>query len=1105
MIKTKNFKFMAISLFIFMNLVISGLFFSFSKSNSLGSSDTTVDLQDYKDGIVYTNITSVFSDAYIDDFQPILNNQPNIYIPDYLLSRVNMTFDNVTAINYTRVIEEEFTEFIYASRLGPTYVFQKFSIEISQFVNNVSIFIQDICDLTTYNDDNSWEIALVNCSEDGIPYNNETLGVLKKPHPQNFAAKWYSFDFLNSVNGAVFLNTSKTNWTIENNIIKYWFAIRIKIPPDDTFNDGGPKFLYFNPDDAPQTNKGEGETYAISPHFLKDIYFENNIAEALVINGTVLNGDIDSFKTIDGDRYVATQDTDNLTIGVRFEIANLTKTPYSYAFWAILAETNPVWWSAIHHLVIFSLDVYLSINITNRANITSASIWMQDSNNPSTWVNISSSIDVFPDNDSLFVVKIRDPVEKGNFLAFMNHSANGNNSMIFRLDYFSDGKPFNISIDQATIEIAELETINEVKVYDPEVQELYYPNNVSIENGTAAIQSTTLLQLNDDNFYFAQADTDNISAEFKLNVVPDLNSSLWSMDIYEWMDLYPNPLIPQMQIGISANASITDPANLSVAILEVYKGNQSFSFLGTAENQLDWLPLSDINTFAEVGETTYAEILPSNYTWIFMQLLNASDQNSLTLRLRFVGNGGFSKFNISIDQMSVTFFIKNAYSSDISVKIGMGLMESNLDVTHINLRNFGADIAYNGPQTGLWLADISDGTPIQGFYEFNVTSIWPIIEFDVKGIYELYKLRPLLDFINIFEEQYSEGPNPFSVKALYWNGDPVTNIEIKFEVLDTNGRIISETTAITNDQGIAIASVDLTDTGYDFIIRASFVEKGILTSSTTNSVSFRVVNGWVTFMDYLIALLPYILLLLSILALTGWVMHRKKITLREIWAKDALILDDLLKISYILVLHKEIGVGLYSQQVSYDKLDPDLISGFLHAISQFRRELKKGIEDESTTGKTMEMDYYDSKIVITDGDIIRVALILDGKPSNELKEKQMKFTEHFERNHNKYLKVDGFDGDVTRFKETYILVEEYFNISLMYPFQLGRGWESEKVSELQKSLLKVAEQMEKEKNFFFISSLINYGIAGRREARDSIISAVLTLKERGLIISKDLN
>ena len=121
------------------------------------------------------------------------------------------------------------------------------------------------------------------------------------------------------------------------------------------------------------------------------------------------------------------------------------------------------------------------------------------------------------------------------------------------------------------------------------------------------------------------------------------------------------------------------------------------------------------------------------------------------------------------------------------------------------------------------------------------------------------------------------------------------------------------------------------------------------------------------------------------------------------------------------------------------------------------------------------MDYYDFKIDMVDGDYIRSALILEGVPSEMLKENQQRFTDSFEMKFSGLLK--DFNGNVQPFKETGDLIEKFFNISLMYPFQLGTHWKYAKLKKLEIALLEVAEQMQKERKYFFISSLLNYGLA----------------------------
>jgi len=83
-------------------------------------------------GKIFSNITQINKDCYINREQPGLNTQPEIYIPNYNISHAKMSFENITAVNYTRNIEEDFSEFITSSDDGPKYIFQKFAVEISQ-------------------------------------------------------------------------------------------------------------------------------------------------------------------------------------------------------------------------------------------------------------------------------------------------------------------------------------------------------------------------------------------------------------------------------------------------------------------------------------------------------------------------------------------------------------------------------------------------------------------------------------------------------------------------------------------------------------------------------------------------------------------------------------------------------------------------------------------------------------------------------------------------------------------------------------------------------------------------------------------------------------
>ena len=203
-----------------------------------------------------------------------------------------------------------------------------------------------------------------------------------------------------------------------------------------------------------------------------------------------------------------------------------------------------------------------------------------------------------------------------------------------------------------------------------------------------------------------------------------------------------------------------------------------------------------------------------------------------------------------------------------------------------------------------------------------------------------------------------------------------------------------------------------------------------------------------------------------------------------------------------MVIHKDIGVLLYEKQIASEIIDGDLISGFLHAISQFRGEFN-GDRTSSTESKGFEMDYYDFKIIIADGNYIRAAFILDGTPSQTTKDKQREFVTYFEKKYDKYLR--NFDGTVSTFKKTDAILEHYFNILLINPLQLGQEWKSVKLKGLEKDLVEVAQQIQKERKVFFVSRLLNFGLAGRKASRDEIISTIIELKNKKIIVPVNID
>lgn len=1295
-------------------------------ANSSPANETISGIIDQRDGKIFSNVSINCSNCFINQYDLRLNQQPKIDIQDWNLTYALMYFDNITAINYTRDIETETNEYIESHNdpLGPNkpiYIYQKFSIEISQYINNVSIFLQDICDLDNYNDENSWEVAILNCSNDIYGTPDAELVILQNPHPINYAAHWEIFDFLNSEVGSIFLNKSKTNWT-EDELLnrKYWYCIRIKIPPNDEATGGGPKFLYMNPDGVDFTYIGEGDTYKkfeeVNTGIITNV---NNVSGYLIPpeNGTQLDGSLESFKEIEDDRYFAKPLTDNLTIAVNFTISNLTLYPYTYEYFK---NNNSLWNGLNHFNVLYHIDLHIATNYSG--NVDTAILVVRDYSQPGdVWRSFYEFIDINQTEELEQYARLETFDDKDNLLDYM-YTTDDVNNLTFAL-YYNGAGSFNVTINKFSIDFVEKKQENNLILpYDPIIKELNFPNEDNPVNDSDYYGEQDLedLRLNDDNFYRAQADTNNLSIEFDFNILSQINSSYWEMNLWDYLLLYPNPVIPLMELRISQNVSITSSNNLSLAILEVYKGNKTLDFLTPEQNQLEWIQFTpDNKTFANITEKYVSIPFYFHYTWLALQFVISSANNTLRVRLRYMANESQSltKFNVSIDEFSLLIHVQNVISSDITCKIGLGLDSNNLKPTDIEMKNFGIEIDDYENNKGIWenasfstWENASFGIPTLGNFYFEVTSKWNSITFNVIGIYQIERcydfqweyyltsdnskiLWNITSGIDNFHENSIIGSQGLKVAVSddwslmqiyndtisdgYWNWNsqvlgilksievynisvgtwkiqmnssitPMTvvynvsnNIKIdryiqadisiltdyggdlKFEIFDAQPKSIWEDNVYLNLSSLENSHIfvwdifDTTQSDGTYYLKSSWIKynqthaflsletkqiivskynsklelfnieenyennsifgteikiQGKLLNNETdvpiagetiyveiyseneiidvksdisneegiiqlvydlpeeiegyNSITIKLVYNQTdsyyetvesgelviinlisqgqAFFNTFLMYLPYIAIIGAVIAGTLTVRHQRLSKARKKWAKDALILDDLLKISYIMIILKDSGVSIYNKLLSAKEIEPDLISGFLHAVAQFKREIKRDLTgDEGSKG--FEMDYGDFKIVITDGRFIRIAFILEETPSYQLKEKQTALTNAFEHKFRPY--IEKFTGDLAPFSKTDELIEKYFSPSLTYPLVLGkyRFVYTGKLKPLESALIEVAEQIQKEKKFFFVSNLLNYGLAGRKESRDHILSSIIFLKQKGILEPYEFN
>ena len=126
-------------------------------------------------------------------------------------------------------------------------------------------------------------------------------------------------------------------------------------------------------------------------------------------------------------------------------------------------------------------------------------------------------------------------------------------------------------------------------------------------------------------------------------------------------------------------------------------------------------------------------------------------------------------------------------------------------------------------------------------------------------------------------------------------------------------------------------------------------------------------------------------------------------------------------LKYLLVLHKISGVTLYSQNYSLNNLDPALISGYLTAVSSFGTELSDG---KDVNIKTMEYETF--KVMLQEGEYIRVGLILDHTPEEWIIKNLKIFIEKVENKFN--IELLEWNGNLNTFKELGVAFNNVFGI-----------------------------------------------------------------------------
>ncbi|NVM28988.1 MAG: hypothetical protein HWN65_09090 [Candidatus Helarchaeota archaeon] len=140
----------------------------------------------------------------------------------------------------------------------------------------------------------------------------------------------------------------------------------------------------------------------------------------------------------------------------------------------------------------------------------------------------------------------------------------------------------------------------------------------------------------------------------------------------------------------------------------------------------------------------------------------------------------------------------------------------------------------------------------------------------------------------------------------------------------------------------------------------------------------------------------------------------------EIHALENAYLNTILK--YLMIIHKENGLVLYTQGFGSMEFDSDLVGGFLTAIQSF------GVEISQKETPVTKLAYKDFELELKDGDFVRTAIVLAGKGTDLIRERLSSFMTDFEKKFKSTLKK--WDGNIDAFQKLQPKVNKAFNIEV---------------------------------------------------------------------------
>jgi hypothetical protein len=258
--------------------------------------------------------------------------------------------------------------------------------------------------------------------------------------------------------------------------------------------------------------------------------------------------------------------------------------------------------------------------------------------------------------------------------------------------------------------------------------------------------------------------------------------------------------------------------------------------------------------------------------------------------------------------------------------------------------------------------------------------------------------------------------------------------------------------------------------------------------------------NWDELMPYIIIAAVVVIGIFAAVAIHRGVIAPKKREKARILNEVKTIFDDAINLEHILVLYKETGTCVYFKSYGSEQIDPELIGGFLTAVSSFGREM---VAQEALN----EISYGDKMLLLADGEYIRIALVLTKKASLILRRNLKEFISVFEKTYKDVL--PNWRGQLAHFRTSGQIVDDLLSTSIILPHQISYDFSS--IKELKnphsKEVLKIAHSCceEADRQFFFIATLLKEASERTNKDTAEIFMGIKELRDKKMLIPIEIS